>query len=82
MEILNPSVVLFFTGPKYNASLYSQFPGLELLEMDGHDPSKTSMVRHPALPTRAWRTYHPQHLHYGHWHILDDVLEAVRRTRA
>ena len=80
--ILRPTAVVFFTGPDYNSALYTTFPSMEVTDFNGHDSSRTAKVSHPDLPNRAWRTYHPNHLSFRKWHILDQVYDAITHTRA
>jgi len=58
ISILEPQVVVFFTGPRYDDRLRATFPGIKL------DVGSRwfSALRHSALPTASFRTYHPGYL--------------------
>lgn len=79
IKILQPTSVIFFTGPNYNKHLYAQFPGYRLIDFCEHDVDRTSGFEHPALPS-SWRTYHPGYLARGHWSIVDQIVSAVCNT--
>ena len=79
LRILQPTAVVFFTGPSYNESLYSLLPGIEVLPLNGSDPQKISRLTHPELPSMAWRTYHPKYLSLSkQWNVIDDICNELR----
>lgn len=74
IQALAPTAVIFFTGPNYNEHLYAQFPGIEVLSFEGHQPEKTGMLRHPLLPAKTFRTYHPGYLsRSGQWGVISEM---------
>lgn len=78
LGILNPTAVVFFTGPNYNETLYSFFPGIEILSFNGRNPHKSARLTHPSLPSMAWRTYHPKYLSFSQqWGIIDEILANI-----
>ncbi|ADN78370.1 hypothetical protein [Geobacter sulfurreducens] len=77
IEILKPNVVLFFTGPNYNDTLYKEFEGIKLLNFMGHDPSRTAWLEHRHLPNVSLRTYHPEYLNRGNWELVDNIEQAI-----
>lgn len=58
IAITGPQVVVFFTGPNYDARLRKTFPGVEYRPLS---PVVSQLV-HPKLPPRSFRTYHPKYL--------------------
>lgn len=58
IAVLEPHVVVFFTGPYYDARLRESFPGIRLT---ADSPWVTSLT-HPLLPSACYRTYHPHYL--------------------
>ncbi|MFZ5823514.1 MAG: PGN_0703 family putative restriction endonuclease [Bacillota bacterium] len=73
LRILEPDVVIFFTGPYYDQRIVESFPGARLepvLE------SKGAIVRiiHPDLPLHTYRTYHPAYLNRTNWQVVDDLI--------
>ena len=74
IQVLAPTSVIFFTGPNYNEHLYAQFPGVEPFNLESYEPEKTSMLKHPLLPIRTFRTYHPAYLaRSGQWGIISEI---------
>jgi hypothetical protein len=61
IRILDPDVVVFFTGPYYDRRLEQIFPGAAIKAVKA-DRNYVSRVEHKALPARSFRTYHPGYL--------------------
>jgi hypothetical protein len=77
IEILKPNVALFFTGPYYNDTLYTEFEGIKLVNFLEHDPSRTAWLEHQHLPNVSLRTYHPGYLNRGNWELVDNIERAI-----
>lgn len=77
IAVLQPTDMVFITGPYYEPWLEKTFEGIETLPFKDYDPSRTAMLRHPELPARTWRTYHPGYLSRGNWHIVDDICTGL-----
>jgi hypothetical protein len=77
LEILQPHVCLFFTGPDYDDLLSEVFPKCERTEaVEGISVRELARIRHPCLPAGSFRTYHPRYLRQsGRW----DFLSQLRR---
>lgn len=75
LAITKPDVVVFFTGPRYDDRLSSQFSGLTYVDLgDG-----LRHLRHAELPVHSYRTYHPKYLVLsGRWGQLERIAAAVR----
>jgi hypothetical protein len=74
IALLQPDVVLFFTGPQYDQRLLTTFAGAKLLEVGTHPLRELARVEHPWLPAWTFRTYHPAYLRRrGLWHLLDEI---------
>jgi hypothetical protein len=79
LETLKPDVVVFFTGPQYNDSLYSIFNGVEKISYLGYDPEKTAKLSHDFLPKNTWRTYHPSYLQRSKkWEVIDNICDDIK----
>lgn len=76
IEILKPSTVIFFTGPRYDRALSREFSGLELRPVEDYSERQISRLVHPGLPL-SFRTYHPGYMNRGHWDIFDAVIRAA-----
>jgi hypothetical protein len=59
LELLRPTAVVFFTGPKWDTHIREEFVGCEFEAIEGWDAGKFCRVRHPALPAYTVRAYHP-----------------------
>ena len=63
IAILNPDVVVFFSGPRYESSLRCEFPDMKISPLLRRAPaSAVGVVRAAGLPVRTIRTYHPEYL--------------------
>jgi hypothetical protein len=63
IKILKPDVVVFFTGPRYDAAIRSEFPDIEISPLSRRMPkSAVGVVRACGLPEKTLRTYHPEYL--------------------
>ena len=77
MEAYAPSVVIFFTGPRYDERLKAALPGTAL-ESDGRFVAR---VAHPSLPAKSYRTYHPNYLSRSkNWDVLDQLIRLCLPT--
>jgi hypothetical protein len=83
LAALEPSAVVFFTGPRYDFALSTAFDGLER-DTTGHFPERAlCTLKHPALPALAWRSYHPGYLsRAGKWGIVSYLAEQLRSHAA
>ncbi len=80
LRILQPTAVIFFTGPNYDGNLDAVFPGLERSSFDEFDRRTVAQLTHPSLPTKAWRTYHPAYLQRsGQWRIINTISDQLLR---
>lgn len=78
ISILKPNSVIFFTGPDYNQALLNEFDQCEFNPFGNYDVSQTSYVKHPCLPKRSIRTYHPGYLARSEqWGLLKEVIGEV-----
>jgi hypothetical protein len=70
MLITCPDVVVFFTGPNYDARLRRTFPGVVYQAQS----REIAQLKHPGLPNRSYRTYHPAYLRRSRrWYVLDEI---------
>jgi hypothetical protein len=77
LEILQPHVCLFFTGPDYDTCLSDVFPDCTFTQVvEGIPERQLARIGHPRLPASSFRTYHPAYLsRAGHW----DFIEQIRK---
>lgn len=74
---LKPSCVIFFTGPNYDFELERCFQGIEYSQFKAHPVREVALLKHPALPTKSYRTYHPRYLFMRKWDIFEDILHEI-----
>ncbi len=75
VRAFEPQVVVFFTGPNYDALLQRTFRGVVL----SHVAKSLARVEHPALPVNSFRTYHPRYLRMSkQWPVLDAIVEQCQ----
>ena len=61
IEICKPDVVVFFTGPNYDANIKLMFPDIEKHQVDNQTPNKIVRFSSSNLPKKTYRTYHPNY---------------------
>jgi hypothetical protein len=74
IRILSPDVVIFFTGPYYDERLKKTFPDATMTPVDG-GINHVAQVRHDALPSHSFRTYHPGYL--ARSRVYADVMKKL-----
>lgn len=74
VEVLQPDVAVFFTGPHFDDRLRRVFPGLELQELSPY----LARLRHASLPRDSFRSYHPNWLRRSrNWATIDRICELL-----
>jgi hypothetical protein len=77
IRLLEPTMVVFFTGPNYDAALKDVFQGAVLSAVDPFTARQMSWVQHPALPTKSIRSYHPGYMNRAKPRFFDRLLEVL-----
>jgi hypothetical protein len=79
IEILQPTAVLLFTGPRYDNSLSAEFPHLEFRLFGQHAVRQLAWVSAPDMCAPALRTYHPAYLarSEARWRWLEEIADAI-----
>lgn len=63
IAVLKPDVVVFCSGPRYDATIQCDFPDMEVSQFCRSLPtSSVGVVRASGLPLRTVRTFHPEYL--------------------
>ena len=74
IEITQPDIVVFFTGPTYDGLLSSTFSTVSFRPVAGYQTRTLARLAHPLLPYDSFRTYHPNYLSRARkWGIVDDL---------
>jgi hypothetical protein len=81
ISILNPKVVIFFTGPIYEKAIIQQFPNVRFGQFLQYEKNQVSRLTHKNLPQCTIRTYHPKYLRLSRqWGILNDIESFIRNN--
>jgi hypothetical protein len=75
IRVAQPRVIVFFTGPEYNARLLATFPAAQFLPVRGFGIEMLAKISHPSLPEHSYRTYPPAILRIGA--ALHGVIERI-----
>ncbi|MDR6232665.1 hypothetical protein Q3H58_005073 [Pseudomonas psychrotolerans] len=79
ISILEPTAVIFFTGPRYESYLMSQFTDMEFSAISDIPISRMAYVHSSSLPKLSFRTYHPSYLSRSRqWHFLDNICDLIK----
>lgn len=78
VRIINPDVVVSFTGPDYDSLLEKIFPGILFEEISGFNIRHLAKIRHKSLPDNSFRSYHPHYLYRSK--TADKTLEAISKN--
>lgn len=75
LEILNSDIVIFFTGPTYDARIKSLLSG-EFIDVQGFTRRELCLVKSKYLNAKIIRTYHPNYLRRSGLEkkIIDEVV--------
>jgi hypothetical protein len=77
IKLLEPTMVVFFTGPNYDAALKDVFQGAVLSAVEPFTARQMSWVQHPALPAKSIRSYHPGYMNRAKPPFFDRLLEVL-----
>lgn len=79
VQIADPHIVLFLTGPNYDWMLKRFFPEMVSQPLNG-DPA-IQQLSHALLPKYSFRTYHPRYLQQSNrWKDLTTVHDAITQA--
>ncbi len=80
IAVLQPTAVLFLTGPNYDRALTDEFSGITIHPALGHSARELAQLGHPSLPTASYRTYHPNYLarDSGRWSWLNELISYIK----
>ncbi len=83
IEITKPNVVIFFTGPDYDALLQSSFPGIIFTQIKKYNTKAYAKLSlKGSLPELSFRTYHPKYLKLsGKWEILNELKDEILKEK-
>lgn len=62
IDLLDPDIVLFFTGPNFDNRIRNIFPEISYNEVEKFTERELALLKHPKLPANSYRTYHPRYL--------------------
>lgn len=75
VRILKPDVVVFLSGPRYDAAICAEFPDLTITQFSRRRPaSAIGLLTADGLPAKTVRTFHPEYLQRsGQLDLLSDI---------
>lgn len=62
IDILKPKICIFFTGPNFDHRIRGVFREIEFCKVDNWNERQLCQLKHPNLPEKTFRTYHPNYL--------------------
>lgn len=78
IRLLQPTAVVFFTGPNYDRILCDEFLDLSFHAVQGHKERQFSKVQAKGLPSRSFRVYHPGYLvRSRRWNWINELKQLV-----
>ena len=79
IKIINPDIVLFLTGPRYdyNMEIEKQLKGVEFKTVENYDIRQFARVEHKSLPKNSFRIYHPFYLRING--LESEYLEKLKK---
>ena len=83
VDILKPEVCVFLTGVNYDSDIEKKFNGVELLPVPGFEKNWLAQIKHPHLPQKSFRTYHPGRIMNSedrklYKKVLDKIIELSK----
>lgn len=76
--ILQPTGVVFLTGPNYDFELKAEFDKVKFHPFDGIPERELARLTHPRLPYKSFRTYHPKFLSLSkRWHFVEMIARQI-----
>lgn len=78
IQLLQPTAVVFFTGPNYDRILCNEFPDARFHAVQGHQERQFCRVQANGLPARSFRLYHPGYLvRSGRRNWIDKLKQLI-----
>ena len=75
IEILQPTQVIFFTGPRYDNSLINEFPDIKMRKFNNSFNERALSIFNISSKIDSIRTYHPAYLRRSKkW---DEIFENI-----
>lgn len=84
IKVLNPTVVVFFSGPSYDQEIAHAFKGCTFEQVFSDRPLReVALVRSSLLPANSFRIYHPNYLQRSRrWSLIDRLAAHIRESKA
>lgn len=74
LDILNPDVCIFLSGPNYDQDIKAKLDDLEIIPYPRYPVNEAAILRSRHLPEHSFRTYHPGYGNrYKEWYL--ELLE-------
>lgn len=77
MEILQPDLVIFFTGPNYDKYITLEWEEVKFEKLANWNKKKLVKLKHYLLPEATYRTYHPNYLYRSGKAFYSEVRDTI-----
>jgi hypothetical protein len=77
VEILQPDLIIFFTGPYYDQYIKKEWNELLINEVGHFNVKQLAMVKHEQLPINTFRTNHPTNLYFQGKTFFSEIKEII-----
>ena len=81
IEIFEPEIIIFLTGPYYDEIIDRFYPGLKSHQFGNHSMNTVARLDHKDLPDNTYRTYHPNYLRIQPSrtsHCLPTIFDSIQ----
>lgn len=78
IEIMEPDIIFFCTGPGYDKYLKKIF-SCTFQPVNGYPENFLSEINIPSLPGKKFRTYHPEHLRFYKKEEIINLLRHIKK---
>jgi hypothetical protein len=79
INIIQPNICMFFTGPSFDYRLKYLFPRIEFIKLENWNSRQFCKLKHPELPEKSFRSYHPKYLRINY--LEDGFLEEMEKYK-
>jgi hypothetical protein len=83
INILNPDLLLFFSGPKYDYRIEKKLGPFEKIRIADYDTNFLCKIKFKNLSILSFRTYHPNYLYrkgIDRYKLFENILAGIMRN--
>lgn len=79
IEILQPDICIFFTGPSFDHKIEELFKGINFEKVGEWEERQLCKLKHKNLPVLTYRTHHPKSLRLRY--LEEDFINFVKNIK-